>query len=116
MGKKRPSKITLLKCIYPRVTKVAQFEPASFDDAVDIVAYCNDKIVAAGRDNTDEFCFLDVRIAGETRIITKAEQKDYPGNDPNIVAKLQEYLDQENQGNTGSAQSRGKTKNGRYYD
>lgn len=110
MAKTRPAKVTLLKCLYPIIDPVATFEPASFDDAIEAVIFFNNRIVAAGRDNSHEFYFLNARIEGATKIITKRDMDDYPSSDREIVAKLKVYLEGEAAQNTGTPHSRGKNK------
>ncbi len=114
MASKKPAKILLCKCLYPRVYEVADFKPSFYHEALAAIEFYNSKLHATTTDPENNFYFLNTRIAGQTKIITKVDQDDYPDNDPQVLDKLQAYLEGQASLHQGSAQKRGK--NDRFID
>lgn len=107
MAQKKPGKIILCKCLYPKVYEIADFKPNSFDDAIAVIEPLNGKL-QINRNPEDNFYFLNIRIGKEIKIITKAEQDSSPGNDPVVVDKLQAYLEGQTSLQKGANQKRGR--------
>lgn len=114
MASKKPAKITLCKCQYPRVYEVAEFKPSFYDEALAAIPFYNSRLHATTTDPENNFYFLNTRIAGQTKIISNIDNHDYPGNDPEVIDKLQAYLEGQAPLQQGSAQKRGK--NDKYID
>lgn len=98
MAQKKPSKILFCRYRHPLVEELAEFYSSKLTDARKAVMLHNDAVSPDTGDFDDEFYFLNTTIAGETHIITQAGQRDYPTNDPAIVAKLEAYLAGHEQG------------------
>jgi hypothetical protein len=107
MASKKPSKIIFCRYSYPLVEELGEFYSGKIRQATNIVTVQNQVIAPAGGKIADEFYFLNATIAGETHIITAAGQKNYPTNDPAIVAKLEQYLASLERPVAGNAQKRG---------
>lgn len=103
---KKPSKIIFCKFSFPLVEELAEFNTSKLQAATYAVQLHNNVLYPF----EDQFYFLNTKIAGETHIITGRELKEYPSNDPEIVAKLVEYLAAQAPVAQGSKQKRGKNK------
>jgi len=90
---KKPSKITLCRYRQPSVTEMADWAANCRNEAITTCALHNDKIVANAGSLENEFWFLNTQIKGATHIITASSLREYPSNDPEIMAKLAAYLD-----------------------
>jgi len=90
---KKPSKITLCRYRQPLVTEMADWAANCRNEAITTCALHNNQIVANAGSLDHEFWFLNTQIKGATHIITASSLREYPSNDPEIVAKLAAYLE-----------------------
>lgn len=105
MANKRPSKIFFCRFKDPFVKELATWDPGQKTLAEHCISTLNTPLFGPNGEIGDEFWFLNARIKGETQIIVLSAKSNYPINDPEILAKLETYL--EGAEDVGAFQKRG---------
>ena len=102
----KPSKIIFCRYSHPFVEEIAEFKNNKLLEAKYAVRLHNIAMYGLEQELENQFYFLNTKINGKTTIITEAGQRDYPANDPQIIAKLSAYLEQQAKDRKGTAQNR----------
>lgn len=107
---KKHSKILFCRFSYPHVEELATWEEGNkyINQAKKCIKLHNDTVIGPDGSFDSEFWFLSTKIKGETKIITSDKKGEFPSNDPDILIKLQAYLNKDS-GSEGSAHSRAVT-------
>lgn len=101
------TKITFCRYLHPKVEELATWNYEYINQAKKCVKLHNDTVIGPSGKYENEFWFLNTKIKGNTVIITSDKQGEFPSNDPDIVAKLEAYIEGLKKDETGHAQNRG---------
>ena len=77
------------------VVEVSDYRSDCIHYARNHVRILNDQIVERDSDLDNEFWFLKQQIKGATHVIVHSSYKEFAPNDPEIVAKLKDYLERD---------------------